>query len=92
MKLIRSIFWNATTVGILVGCGFFAGIRSVNVNQKVLDISHILSVREIQRKLCEQGYPVTIDNIYGPETVKAFDRWYCDKDAERYFAEIGWNQ
>ena len=78
---------------IILGCCLFFGLRLGNVNQKELyDPNHIQSVDEIQRKLCEAGYIVKIDNIYGAETAKAFDRWYCDKNAEKHFAQIGWNK
>jgi len=46
---------------------------------------YIPSVKEIQQRLCNAGYPVKVDGIWGRETAEALKRYQCDQYAKPYF-------
>jgi len=46
---------------------------------------YIPSVKEIQQRLCNAGYSVKVDGIWGRETEEALKRYQCDQYAKPYF-------
>jgi hypothetical protein len=39
----------------------------------------LMAISQVQRELCNRGYPCAIDGIYGPETASAWKRWEKDE-------------
>ena len=39
----------------------------------------LLAISQVQRELCNRGYPCKIDGIYGTQTQKAWKAWEQDE-------------
>jgi hypothetical protein len=39
----------------------------------------LMAISQVQRELCNRGYPVAIDGIYGIETERAWKQWEKDE-------------
>ena len=52
----------------------------------------LLAISQVQRELCNRGYPVKIDGIYGRETQAAWNLWEKDmlnREADKWYLFFG---
>jgi len=67
-------------------CSYFGQIESLQAQLEEAR-NYVPTIEEIQQRLCNAGYVVKVDGIWGNETKAALNRYHCDKYAEKYFGE-----